>query len=129
MADQQRHVLGVLAQRRHVDREDGEAVEQVFAEAPRAIAASRSRWVAAMMRTSTAIWRVPPTRSNTRSCSTRSSLTCIVGRHVADLVEEERAAVGLLEAALAGARGAGERALLVAEQLALEQVAPGWRRS
>ena len=46
-----------------------------------------------------------------------------VERHVADLVEEERAAARLLE--LAGHRpvGAGEGALLVAEELALEQVA------
>ena len=42
--------------------------------------------------------------------------------HVADFVEEQRAAVGLLEAADALAIGAGERALLVAEQLGLEQV-------
>ena len=43
--------------------------------------------------------------------------------HVADLVEEQRAAVGLLE--LPGAIGdrAGERALHVAEQLALDQLA------
>ena len=43
------------------------------------------------------------------------------GRHVADLVEEQRAAVGLLEPADAAAIGAGEGALLVAEQLALQQ--------
>src|SRR5262245_54390515 len=44
-----------------------------------------------------------------------------LGLELADLVEEERAAVGELEpAALALAR-AGERALLVAEELALEQ--------
>ena len=42
--------------------------------------------------------------------------------HVADFVEEQRAAVGLLEAADALAVGAGERALLVAEQFGLEQV-------
>ena len=50
-------------------------------------------------------------------------------RHVADLVEEQRAAVALLELADAAAVGAGEGALLVAEQLALQQVAPGWPRS
>ena len=45
-----------------------------------------------------------------------------VQRHVADLVEEQRAAFGLLEPA--GRRvGAGERAALVAEQLGLDQVA------
>ena len=44
------------------------------------------------------------------------------GAHVADLVEEQRAAVGLLEAADALAIGAGEGALLVTEQLGFEQV-------
>ena len=50
-------------------------------------------------------------------------------RHVADLVEEQRAAVGVAEGAGAVGRGAGERAPRVAEQLALEQVAAGSRRS
>src|SRR5437660_294922 len=44
-------------------------------------------------------------------------------RHLADLVEEEGAAVGQLELARLGARRAGEGAALVAEQLALEQLA------
>ncbi len=43
------------------------------------------------------------------------------GRDVADLVEEERAAVGELEAPLLAADGAGEGALLVAEELGLEE--------
>jgi len=43
-----------------------------------------------------------------------------VQRDLADLVEEERAARGGLEAALAARRGAGEGALLVAEELGLE---------
>src|SRR5690606_33971321 len=42
-------------------------------------------------------------------------------RQVADLVQEQRAAVGLLEPAGLGAGGAGEGALLVAEQLGLDQ--------
>ena len=50
-------------------------------------------------------------------------------RHLGDLVEEQRAAVGALEEALVLAVGAGEAALLVAEQLALDQVAARWRRS
>ena len=40
---------------------------------------------------------------------------------LADLVEEERAAVGQLEAADAPGDGAGEGALLVAEELALDE--------
>ena len=43
-------------------------------------------------------------------------------RQLADLVEEQRAAVGLLELADALVDGAGEGALLVAEQDALDQV-------
>jgi hypothetical protein len=58
-------------------------------------------------------------------CSNRSSFDLHRRRHLADLVEEQRAAVGELEAALAARCAAGERALLVAEQLALEQLAPG----
>ena len=43
-------------------------------------------------------------------------------RHVADLVQHQRAAVGFLEQALVTARCAGERAFLVTEQFRLEQV-------
>src|SRR6185436_15088668 len=43
-------------------------------------------------------------------------------RHVTDLVEQHGAAVALLELADATPLGAGERAALVAEQLALEEV-------
>ena len=45
-----------------------------------------------------------------------------VGGHLADFVEEERAAVGHLEGARLLVRRAGEGALLVAEQLVLENV-------
>ena len=44
-------------------------------------------------------------------------------RHVADLVEKQRAAFGLLEAADVTVLRAGEGALLVAEQLGLDQLA------
>ena len=43
-------------------------------------------------------------------------------RHVADLVEEQRAAVSLLETPAALRVGAGERAFLVAEELRLQQL-------
>ena len=42
-------------------------------------------------------------------------------RHVADLVEEQRAALRLLDLALGGLDRAGEGALFVPEQLAFEQ--------
>src|SRR5260370_35311762 len=44
------------------------------------------------------------------------------GWHVADLIEKESAAVALLKLADAAAVGAGESALLMAEQLALQQI-------
>ena len=43
-------------------------------------------------------------------------------RHVADLVEEKRAAVRLLEASRAAGDGTGERAFFVTEKLAFQQV-------
>ncbi len=43
-------------------------------------------------------------------------------RHVADLVEQQGAALGGLEQAFVGARGAGKRAFDVAEEFRLEQV-------
>ena len=54
-----------------------------------------------MTRTSILIVCESPTRSNSRSCSTRSSLACSAGLIVPDFVEEERALVRLLESALA----------------------------
>ena len=45
-----------------------------------------------------------------------------VERHVADFVEEQRAVLGLFEAALAGRLRAGERAAFMTEQFGFEQV-------
>ena len=104
-------------------RHDREAVVEVLAEAaavrPRA---ARSRFVAATTRTSTLRGsRLADAADLARSRATRSSFGCSVERQLADLVEEERAAVGALERARRVAIGAGERAAHVAEQLALEQ--------
>jgi hypothetical protein len=54
--------------------------------------------VAATTRTSTLRAWVPPTRSISRSAA-RAALACAVQRQVADLVEEQGAAIGPLEAA------------------------------
>ena len=45
-----------------------------------------------------------------------------IQRHVADLVEKQGAAVGLLEAAMADVVGAGESPLLVTEQLGFDEI-------
>ena len=59
---------------------DVQAVEEILAEAPRGdLGLARSRLVAETTRTSTLIVSSPPTRSNSRSCSTRRSLICSAG--------------------------------------------------
>jgi hypothetical protein len=74
-----------------------------------------------MMRTSILTVCESPTRSNSRSCSTRSSFAWSAGLIVPTFVEEERPLVRLLEASLARADGAGERAAHVPEELGFEQ--------
>ena len=100
-----------------------EAVVEVLAEPRRpAPRASRSRLVAAMMRTSTWSGCVPPTRSNSALLQDAQELDLEGERHLADLVEEERAAVRAARSLPLVARvRAGEGAALVAEELALEQ--------
>ena len=71
--DQERNVFHALAQRRDPDREDIEPVIEILAEGPAATAAARSRFVAASTRTSTVIGWLLPTRSNSRSWSTRNT--------------------------------------------------------
>ena len=98
-----------------------EPEEQVLAEAAAARPRdARSALVAESDAHVDARGRDEPTRSNSPVCSTRRSFACWRERHVRDLVEEERAAVGELEAADAVGLRVGERALHVAEQLALE---------
>ena len=72
---------------------------------------------------------VLPTGLNSRSCSTRSSLTCRFARELADFVEQQRAVVGHFHQAHLVVHRAGERAALVAEQLGLDQLGWGWPRS
>ena len=93
MLDEQRDVLAALAQRRRGDGDDVEPVVEVLAEAPGRdlggeIAVRRGD--DAHVRACTVL---PPSGSNSPSWSTRRSFTCSCGRELADLVEEERAAV------------------------------------
>ena len=78
--------------------------------------------MAAMTRTSTVRARSSPTGRTSPSCSTRSSFACAEQRELADLVEQERAAVGLAEQAGARAHRAGEGAARVAEELRLGEL-------
>ena len=77
--------------------------------------------MAATTRTSTRCVRVPPRRSNSLLLQHAQQLRLQLERDVADLVEKQRAAVRQLEAADPLRDRAGERAALVAEELALQQ--------
>ena len=89
-----------LAQRRDDQRDPLDAIEEIRAEAPgaspppRAAGASRRRAAA-----STSIFVVPPTRMNLPVLEEAQELRLHGERHLADLVEEQRAAVGGLELA------------------------------
>ena len=115
-------VLGAGAQRRQLDGEVRQAIEQVLAEAPFldqraqvAVGGGDDAHVD-LVRLRAA------QRAHLAFLQHAQQLGLQRQRHVADLVEEQGAAVGCIEQALAVAVGAGEGALAVAEQLALQQV-------
>jgi hypothetical protein len=118
---QQRDVLGALAQRGDRDRDHVEPIEQVAAEAPRldlrlqvAVGGGDDAHIDLHR-------RVAAHRTHLAVLEHAQELPLEPDAHVADLVEEERAAVGLLEQAAFGHVRAGEGASHVAEELALEQ--------
>ena len=78
--------------------------------------------VVAMMRASTLIVRVPPDPLEFVLLQNAQQLGLKRQGNFGDFVEEQRAAVGQLEAALALHRRAGEGAFFVAEEFALEEV-------
>ena len=109
-------------ERRHVDRHDVQAVEQVLAEP----AVLHHLSEVAVGRGDDAHVDLNRARSaepfELLFLEHAQDLRLRALAHVADFVEEQRAAVGLLEAADAHAVRAGEGALLVTEELGLEQV-------
>ena len=128
--DQQRECLHAAPAAAGPDREDVEPVVEILAELVRPRSSARDRG-----------WS-PRRRGRRRAMRARAAdalelallqdaqqLRLHLQRQLADLVEEQRAAVGQLEAAGSGRDRAGERAPLVPEQLALEQRRRAWRRS
>ena len=129
MAHQRRQIVRALAQRRHVNRDDVEAIEQVLAER-----AAGDLLLEVLVgggddphvHLDDAVAAEP---LELLLLQHAQHLGLRLQAHVADLVEEDRALVGLLELADLPIGGAGERALLVAEQLRLDQLVREWRRS
>ena len=124
VVDQQRDVVAALAQRGQLDADDLEPVIEVLAELPLgdgvAQFAMRRRY-----QTDADLDRlVGPDPDNLAGLEDAEQLDLDGHRHVADLVEEERAAVGVLEPADPVAVRTGEGPLDVAEELALQHVLP-----
>jgi hypothetical protein len=121
-ARQHRDVLAPLAQRRQAQADHVQPVEQVLAEAAGAhallevLVRRRDHAHVALQ----GLVATDAVELAVRQHAQQPRLQ--VEGHVADLVEKQRAAVGLLEAAAAHGLRAGEGAALVAEEFALEQV-------
>ena len=116
-------VVAPLAQRRQADRHDIQPEEQILAEEPLPdqlpqilVGRGDDAHVGADR-------RAPADRRVFALLEHAEEPRLRLHRHVADLVEEERAAFGLLEAAGGARLRAGEGAALVAEQLRFDQVA------
>src|SRR5947199_180246 len=121
--DQERQVLDPLAQRRQQDRDDVQPVVQVLAEAPRlhfGLEVLVGGGEDADVDLEGAVAAHPLELALLEHAQ---DLRLRLRPHVADLVEEECPAVGDLELALARRDRPCEGALLVTEELALDQLA------
>src|SRR5579859_2313268 len=120
-ADEQGQILAALAKRRHSDLHDGEAVVEIGAEltavdlpADVAVGGRHDAHVD-FLRAAAAD---PP---DLAVAERPQELGLQIERKLADLVEEQRASVGALERSFAIARGSGEGAAVVSEELALDE--------
>ena len=122
MADQHRQVVAPLPQRGQVDRVAADAVVEIRAVLPH---------VRPLLQVAVGRGDRPHVGPDGLAAADPHELLLLQDPqdlglrpqgHVADLVQEERAAIALLELADPPAVGPGEGAPLVAEQLALEEV-------
>ena len=118
---QQGDILGAFAERRHCDGEDAETIVEVLAKGlladgldQVAIGGGDDPDVDCDRRAAADARRIALLED-------AEQLGLGLRGQLADLVEEERAPLGQLEAADPAGDGAGERALLVAEELALDE--------
>jgi hypothetical protein len=115
-------VLGALAQGGNPDGHDVQAVEEVLPEAPRL---RLGREVAVRRRDEADVDVLGPAADllHVARLKRPEDLGLNREREVADLVDEQRPLVGLLEVALTRGLRAGEGALRVAEELGLRELA------
>src|ERR1051326_6120480 len=118
---EERDILEALAQRRHLDGEDVEAVVEVLAHLPVLNGLLRiavRRGDDARIDVDLLVAADAPELALLEHAQ---ELDLQLDRHLRDLVEEHRPALGQLEVALAALDGVRERALLMAEDLRLDQ--------
>ena len=122
-------VLGSLAQRGHAEDHDAEAIEEVLAELLFADGGFQVAMGGGQHAHVHADRLVAAEALDAFLLKHAQELGLGAGGEVADFVEEDGAALGLLEAANASRLGAGEGAALVAEEFAFEQSLREWRRN
>ncbi len=118
---QQQSVALAFAQRRNPDRDFADAVVQIVAEI--ALADQRIEIAVGGADDAQIQWnrRASADALDDAFLQDPQHLRLQGGGHFPDLIEEHRTAIGVLEFAGRALGGAGERALLVTEQLAFEQ--------
>src|SRR6185437_12171351 len=118
---EQRNVVAALAQRRKANRDDAQPIVEILAE----VAGRGVRREVAIRRRNDAHVDLDRRRAadtlELLLLEHAEELRLQVEPHLRDLVEQQRAAVGALERALDALDRAGECALLVAEQRALDE--------
>ena len=129
MLGEQRDVLAALAQRRHEDRDDVEAEVEVLAEAAGLDLAGQVLVGGREHAHVDADARRAADRLDDLLLQHAQHLGLRLQAHVADLVEEDRAAVGQLELAAAVGDGAGERAAARGRTARTRSAPREWRRS
>ena len=122
MVNECRNVFPAFLQRRHVDREHVEAVEQVFAERT-GFHLARQVTVGRGDDAHVHLGRAARTHSvHFAFLQGTEQFHLCVQRQLADLIEEQRAAIGLDKLAGGFGNSAGKRALLMAKQDRLHEV-------
>src|SRR4051812_28408359 len=119
---EQRDVLGALAQRRDAQRDRVDAEVEILAQPPVAQRGIEIDVGGADQAEVDMHDPVAADRPVLALLENAQQLGLQIRRHLADLVEQQRAALGHLEQAFLVHRRAGERALLVAKELRLDQI-------
>src|ERR1041384_2441176 len=118
---EKQHIVASDAPRRNIDPQDVDPVEEILAEPP---LRDLGLEIAVRRRDDAGVVRdllVTADRPHRSLLECAQKLGLHAERHLADLVEAQRATAGLQEQSLARSACVGKRALDVSEQLALEQ--------